>query len=285
MRDGGFDALKAGYRRLRVLYFISLMAAVLALVLFFVNRQLTLAVLGASLLYYLLAVRPQNRAYARAYIHTAALASLSRHLQGAEHTPQPVLDPQDLRKAQLLAANRDKGGALCREGGRGTWRGRPVELGDVTFAHSFPAGARKRHEFVVGLWVTVTLDHDTGLDWRLLEERIMLPASREVMYAADQTLVQLEGFGPPWTERGWVMVHRENTPRLPPPDTLKAIRTLAEGTEHAVAVCVQGDRLHIFLTNMLLGQKVGARLPPQEAWVMADRLPELDAALAISDTL
>lgn len=283
--EHGFEALEARWRRLRRLYFGSLLAAVLALALYFVDQRLTLAVLAASVLYYLLAVRRQNRAYIRAYVHTSALAALGRHLSDAEHTPQALLDPEQLRRVQLLAANPGKGGMLCREGGRGSWRGMPVTLGDVTAAHSFQQGGSRRHEFIVGLWTTVELGKDTGLDWRLMEDKVMLPASRNAMLAADQTLVMLEDCGPGWTKKGWVMICREDTPQLPPSAVLAAIRSLADSTEHLTAVCIQGDKLHIFLTNALLGQKVGTRLAPRREWVLADRLPELGKALNIADAL
>lgn len=285
MEQQNFEALQSRYRVLRGLYFGSLLLAVLALVLFFVDRRLTLAVLGISAVYYILAVRRQNKAYTRAYIHTAAQATLDRHLQSAQHTAQPVLEPDVLRCVQLLAANPDKGGVLCKEGGQGIWRGMPVLLGDVTFAHSFREKGAMRHEFVVGLWSTIQLDHDTKLDWRLVEEKVMLPVSRNTMYAADRSLRLMEGFGPAWAEEGWVMVRRADTPELPPAATLSAIRALADSTEHLVAVCIQGDKLHVFLTNALLGQKVGTRLAPQKEWVLADRLPELDKVLAIAGTL
>lgn len=285
MEEQTFEALEGRYRLLRRLYFGSLLAAILALALFFVDRRLTLAVLGASVVYYLLAVRRQNRAYIRAYVHTAAQATLERRLQSARHTEQPVLDPAELRRVQLLAANPGKGGVLCKEGGQGHWHGMPVQLGDVTFAHSFREKGATRHEFVVGLWTTVQLKRDTGLDWRLTQDKVMLPASRNTMYAADRSLRLMEGFGPAWTEKGWVMVRRADTPELPPPAALNAIRALADSTEHLVAVCVQGDKLHVFLTNALLGQKVGTRLPPRREWVLADRLPELDKVLAIAGAL
>ena len=50
-------------------------------------------------------------------------------------------------------------------------------------------------------------------------------------------------------------------------------------------VCVQGDRLHVFVTNRILGQKVSSRVPPSAAVAEVDFLPELDGILKASDAL
>ena len=51
------------YRRLRLLYLGYLAAAVLALVFFFVDKRVTLALVAASLVYHLVVVRRAGKAY------------------------------------------------------------------------------------------------------------------------------------------------------------------------------------------------------------------------------
>ena len=53
------------YRRLRLLYLGYLAAAVLALVFFFVDKRVTLALVAASLVYHLVVVRRAGKAYQR----------------------------------------------------------------------------------------------------------------------------------------------------------------------------------------------------------------------------
>ena len=60
------------YRRLRLLYLGYLAAAVLALVFFFVDKRVTLALVAASLVYHLVVVRRAGKAYQRAWCGRAA---------------------------------------------------------------------------------------------------------------------------------------------------------------------------------------------------------------------
>ena len=143
------------YRRLRLLYLGYLAAAVLALVFFFVDKRVTLALVAASLVYHLVVVRRAGKAYQRAFVHACGQCTLARRLQDARHTEAPTLEEGELRRARLVAANDGKGSVLVREGGSGTYHGRRVRLGDAGFTHSFSMEGKTHHEFVVGPWVTV----------------------------------------------------------------------------------------------------------------------------------
>ena len=235
------------YRRLRLLYLGYLAAAVLALVFFFVDKRVTLALVAASLVYHLVVVRRAGKAYQRAFVHACGQCTLARRLQDVRHTEAPTLEEGELRRARLVAANDAKGSVLVREGGSGTYHGRRVRLGDAGFTHSFSMEGKTHHEFVVGTWVTVELGKDTGLDWRLIHERVMMKPSRDAFLAA--------------------------------------LRRLSAATDKPLAVCVQGDRLHVFVTNRILGQKVSSRVPPSAAVAEVDFLPELDGILKASDAL
>ena len=74
------------YRRLRLLYLGYLAAAVLALVFFFVDKRVTLALVAASLVYHLVVVRRAGKAYQRAFVHACGQCTLARRLQDARHT-------------------------------------------------------------------------------------------------------------------------------------------------------------------------------------------------------
>lgn len=278
-------ALQARYRTLRRLYLVYLIAAILALVLYFVDKRLTLALLGASLVYHLAVVRPRSKGYQKEYVHTCAQLTLERYLKGAGHTSAPTLTPEEVRQSRLVAANGEKGSVLCCEGGSGTYKGRPVRLGDVTFSHSFPMDGKTHHEFATGTYVVVELDHDTGLDWRLVSTRVMMKPSRDKWYRENRDLQVLRDPSPSWLEDGWLVVRREGTPDMPPEGLLKLAKRLSEDTPGALALCVQGDRLHVFVTNRILGQKVSIREAPSEARVTQDWLPELRDILAMSDQL
>ena len=77
------------YRRLRLLYLGYLAAAVLALVFFFVDKRVTLALVAASLVYHLVVVRRAGKAYQRAFVHACGQCTLARRLQDARHTEAP----------------------------------------------------------------------------------------------------------------------------------------------------------------------------------------------------
>ena len=259
------------YRRLRLLYLGYLAAAVLALVFFFVDKRVTLALVAASLVYHLVVVRRAGKAYQRAFVHACG---------------QCTLEEGELRRARLVAANDAKGSVLVREGGSGTYHGRRVRLGDAGFTHSFSMEGKTHHEFVVGTWVTVELGKDTGLDWRLIHERVMMKPSRDAMLRRESGLRRVVGFGPGWMEDGtWFALRPEGKPDVPGDAFLAALRRLSAATDKPLAVCVQGDRLHVFVTNRILGQKVSSRVPPSAAVAEVDFLPELDGILKASDAL
>ena len=274
------------YRRLRLLYLGYLAAAVLALVFFFVDKRVTLALVAASLVYHLVVVRRAGKAYQRAFVHACGQCTLARRLQDARHTEAPTLEEGELRRARLVAANDAKGSVLVREGGSGTYHGRRVRLGDAGFTHSFSMEGKTHHEFVVGTWVTVELGKDTGLDWRLIHERVMMKPSRDAMLRRESGLRRVVGFGPGWMEDGtWFALRPEGKPDVPGDAFLAALRRLSAATDKPLAVCVQGDRLHVFVTNRILGQKVSSRVPPSAAVAEVYFLPELDGILKASDAL
>ena len=91
------------YRRLRLLYLGYLAAAVLALVFFFVDKRVTLALVAASLVYHLVVVRRAGKAYQRAFVHACGQCTLARRLQDARHTEAPTLEEGELRRALIAA--------------------------------------------------------------------------------------------------------------------------------------------------------------------------------------
>ena len=133
----------------------------------------------------------------------------------------------------------------------------------------------------MGTWVTVELGKDTGLDWRLIHERVMMKPSRDAMLRRESGLRRVVGFGPGWMEDGtWFALRPEGKPDVPGDAFLAApLRRLSAATDKPLAVCVQGDRLHVFVTNRILGQKVSSRVPPSAAVAEVDFLPELDGIL------
>lgn len=280
------ERLTAQYKGLRRLYLVYLAAAVLALVFFFVDKRITLALLAASLIFHLTVVRGRSRAYAGAFVHACLQSTLERTLQGARHTPQSPLDPEELRQVRLVAANPAKGSVLTQEGGTGSYRGRPVRLSDAGFTHTFDMAGKRHHEFVIGAWVTVELDHDTGLDCRLIHPKVMMKQSRDPYFGGARDLQQVVSGLPDWMEaEGWLVLRPRETPRLPDQPFLSAVRRLAGSTQLPLALCVQGSRLHVYVTNRILGQKVSSRVSPGPAVVETDFFPELGGILKLSDAL
>ncbi|UQT50198.1 hypothetical protein M5E87_12055 [Flavonifractor plautii] len=96
----------------------------------------------------------------------------------------------------------------------------------VTPGLPIPSPWRKtHHEFVVGTWVTVELGKDTGLDWRLIHERVMMKPSRDAMLRRESGLRRVVGFGPDWMEDGtWFALRPEGKPDVPGDAFLAALR-------------------------------------------------------------
>ena len=240
------------YRRLRLLYLGYLAAAVLALVFFFVDKRVTLALVAASLVYHLVVVRRAGKAYQRAFVHACGQCTLARRLQDARHTEAPTLEEGELRRARLVAANSAKGSSVGG-GALRCYHGRRVRLGDAGFSHSFSRRKTPRR-FVVGTWVTVELGKDTGLDWRLIHERVMMKPSRDAMLRRESGLRRVVGFGPGWMEDGtWFGLRPEGKPDVPGDAFLAALRRLSAATDKLLAVCVQRDRLHVFVCLRIPG--------------------------------
>ena len=82
------------YRRLRLLYLGYLAAAVLALVFFFVDKRVTLALVAASLVYHLVVVRRAGKAYQLRPVYPGPAPSgrpphRSAHPGGGGAAPRP----------------------------------------------------------------------------------------------------------------------------------------------------------------------------------------------------
>lgn len=207
------DGLRRQYRRLRLLYLAYLAAAVLALIFFFVDRLDIPCPGGGSLIYHLVVVRPAGRAYQRAFIHACGQYTLARRLEEPRHTGGAHPDRGGAAPARLVAASEAKGSVLIKEGGAGRWRNRPVRLGDAGFTNAFPMDGKTHHEFVVGTWVTVELGRDTGLDWRLIQERVMMKPSRDAWFRRESGLKRVVGFGRTgWRTAPWYALRPEGTP-------------------------------------------------------------------------
>lgn len=274
--------LRAQYQQLRRFYFILMILAVLALVLYFVKPLYALLMLGISLVFHLLLVRRKAKAYVAAFTGLAAELTLKRHLEDAQYSSRPVLSEAQVRQSRMLPCNAGSGGAVCHQGGTGRYHGRNVVLGDVTLAHSFTENNRKRHNFTIGCWVSVTLDRDTGLDCRFIGGNTTPADSLKEMLWVEEDLKQCPP--PAQLSQPWRMVCGQSD-TLPSDAFLKQLDRLSRKTDGQVAVCVQGRQLHVLLVGQILAQKVGSRVAPGDRFAEADLLPALDEALALSEKL
>lgn len=273
--------LRDQFQSLRRLYFFFMILAILALVVYFIQPWLTLVLLGISLALNLLLGRKKSREYTQAFLHLSAQISLERHLDHAIHTLEPVLEISEIRDSRMLPCNAAHGSILCREGGSGTYHGRQVRLGDVTLAHTFTQGGKKRHNFTVGSWILVKLDRDTGLDCRFIGENTTPEQSLTEMLWVESDLTRTAAP----TRANWRILCPEDNTTLPSDAFLKQLDKLHTKADGRVAVCVQGDKLHIMLIGDILGQKVSARMAPGPNFHQADLLPNLSYALMLSDIL
>lgn len=275
--------LSGQFRRLRTMYLLYLLAAVAALICFFFNKAATLVILGASLVCHFALIRPRAKAYEAAYTHACIQLTMQRRLENAVHTPETVLKEETLRCVRLIPDNDSRGSILLREGVSATFRGRPVLLGDATFAHSFPAAGKTCHEFVVGCWAAVELNEDSGMDWRLLSPGVVGDAARRAFLEKNPDLKPLS-----WDENGFegcLILRPEGTPDLPPKSARSILKRLLEREYDHPAVCIRGRELHVMLVNRVLGQKASVRIPPSKALLERDLLPELDDVLALAKAL
>lgn len=279
-----FSRLVVRFKRLRLLCFLCLILAALALAAYFIDRRATLAILGLNLLLYLLAVRPRAGAYRKDCIRASIRLTLGRCLEGAVYA-SPALTPSDIRDPRLAAADEDPGAVTQKEGGLGQWQGREVKVGEVILANSFYSDARHRKlECLTGTWVRVELARDTGLDCRLICRDLMDPRSRAAYFGRYDDLRPTAQKLPPWLAEDWVVLTgREDS--LPPDHVLKRLKKLAGYTPTPMAMAVTGDVLSVYLHQRLLWRKVSIRQAPSEQWLNFDLLPELGHILEIAGHL
>jgi len=284
-------ALYEKFRTLRMLYFIYLLASILALLTFFIDKRLTLLILGVSILFHFTLVRPKSKSYERQFIHACAQLTLERHLSQAAHSHIPVLSVQTLRRARLIPENGQTGSITLHEGGTGQINGCSVTLGDAVFCNSFLKNGKNRHQFVYGCWIQLQLPDDTGLDWRLVHKNALIQQSVNTMQSKNPNLLGPEDYQalPRWVQADFFILREQDTPSLPPLPVLEKLHKLACNTALPLAICIQGGLFHVFLINRLIGQKVSVREMPTEERLQLDFLPELEyiisAAKALSNTV
>lgn len=274
--------LRAQHKQLRRLTFLLMILAVLALVLYFVNPWYGFLTLGISLAVHLLLVRRKTKDYVSAFISLAAELTLGRYLDQAQYSERPVLTETQVRQSRMLPCNASSGGVVCHQGGSGVYHGKAVTLGDVTLAHTFTEGGKKRHNFTIGCWVTVALERDTELDCRFLGSNTTPDTSLKEMLWVEEDLKQCPA--PLRLSEPWRVVCGRNT-SMPSDGFLKQLDKLYRKSDGRVAVCVQGQRLHVLLVGQILAQKVNGRMAPGDRFQEANLLPALGEALALSDKL
>lgn len=275
--------LRRQYRQLRNLHMLSGVLAVLALALYFTNPRLTLVVLVLSLVLNLTVTRNWSKAYTKNFVHLAAQLTLEKHLEKAWHDHNPVLTEAQVRQARMLPCNAATGSITLHQGGKGTYQNRPVQLGDVTLAHTFTEGTKKHHNFAVGCWISVELSEDTGLDCRFIGASTTPDQSLKEMLWVETDLKQMPVPTP--LISAWKVVCCEKNQTMPNSNFLKQLEKLHQKKDGHLAVCVQGSSLHILLIGDILGQRITNRMEPGPNFEQADLLPCLSSALLLSDLL
>lgn len=272
------ELLQQKFKQLRAFYFVYLLFALVAMGLFFVSKPAMFAVLGLSLVYHLVFVRPKSKAYEKDFIHTCAQYVLEKHLQNAQHTATPVLEAQAIRNAKLIPENGNDNSIYCVEGGTGTLKEMPVHLGDVVMNNTFLKDGSTHHDFVSGCWVQVALPKDSGLDWRILNKHTCMPQSLAEMRAKYSSLEMPNSDTrvPDFLKESYSILAQSGTPILPSEAILKQLQKLCRNAKTPIGVCIQGNLLHVFLANRLIGQKVNIREAIPVERLQLDFLPELE---------
>lgn len=125
----------------------------------------------------------------------------------------------------------------------------------------------------MGTWVTVELGKDTGLDWRLIHERVMMKPSRDAMLRRESGLRRAVGFGPGWMEDGtWFALRPEGKPDVPGDAFLAALRRLSAATDKPLAVCVQETASMSLSPTVSWARRYPAasrRAPPWPRWIFS----------------
>jgi len=275
--------LLSQYRKFRQAVWAVLAILVAALVSAFINRYVTFALLGAALLFHLLYVRKQQKAYtnsvSRANISLTVMPKL-----GAEDVSERStggITASVVKRAGMMPCDEDPTVFWGMEGDTGEFH---VQIADITIPERFELkkAGKKRVHFNIGVWTHVVLPENTGFRYCVIDETAVPTPIRMAYFDRDPVMFSAE-LGEQ-DLKGKVVLYRPlgEEDQRPSPAILKAMKELISYTPGYMAMSLHGNELDVFVRGRFLTGPVTASQKPTEASLAFDPFPEYEYILRIA---
>ncbi|MCC8127475.1 MAG: hypothetical protein LIO92_08765 [Clostridiales bacterium] len=281
--------LELMYRRIRAELAVMLVLLIGALILFFVERRLTLVVLAAAVACQFLLVRPQQKRYTSALTKSNLEQTVCRYLNADSllEKANSRLTPTALRRAGLMPFREEQGTPLLRWEIHGYSDDLRLTLCDATFAQDFKLQkkGKKRVHFNSGVWVHIALPSDCGKRFFLYDETSVPTPIRMDFFARQPAFETALIPDQELSERFVLYRPAKDESSEPPRSLLRSLKKLAQYTPGYIALGVNGDKLDIFIRNRFLAMPVSVSRKPTQQMLDFDPLPELSYMVDIAKSI
>ncbi len=270
------DQLTQQYRRFKRLVFGIILILVIALVCIFINRNITFILLAFAVLFHLFYVRRQQKAYQEGFVEANMKVTLAQDIGAKKVSAMSggKITEEVVRDAQMAPVDKGKGSCLLREGVSGEHEGLKVALCDAVMAESWQLvkNGKNRVHYLMGVWTSYTLSHDTGADWRLLDKDVLAVPIRQKFYKSISALERIH-YDDEELEERFILYSKHGS--VPDQKVMREIIALADYTPGKIAVSLKGDKLNIFIRDRILARAVSVKNPPTAEALKFHPFPEI----------
>lgn len=269
------EQLLQQYRRFKRCVFAMILLLVVAVVFVFINRTVTFVILAAAVLYHIFYLRKLQKRYVNTFTDTNIRETLGKDIGAVDVDSGSggKITEGTVRQAQMVPFDERAGSCLLREGLDGEMDGLKVALCDAVLAETFQLvkKGKNRIHYLTGVWITYTLNQDTGADWRLLDKDVLPVPIRQNYYKERKSLKRMH-FDNAADER-FILYSRNET--VPDNKLMREILALADYTPGKLAVSLKGDKLTIFIRDRILARGISVKNPPTMETLTFHPFPEI----------
>ena len=283
--DEFLSSLRQYYHRLRLRISLMILILLTALVFVFVQRIVSLLLLGGGIVYYLIFIRRAQNRYTRAFTHANLACTIAPAIfaSSIEEDGGSSITKETITGAGLMPVKNVSGSPLLRWGMDGTLNGFSLSLCDATIAQDFSLAKRgkKRVHFNSGVWVHIALPTNTGQHWCLLDET-SVPTPIRMEYFSHRHRMQTTPIGNDVLGKNYVLYQQAEKSQPLSPAVLREVQKLADYTPGYPAFSVKEMCLDVFIRGRFLAGPVSMAKAPTQELLSFDPFPELDYILKIA---
>ena len=269
------DQLLQQYRRFKRSVFLMVLLLAAAAVCVFINRMLTFAIIGAAVLYHMFCLRKLQKQYTGTFADVNIKMTLGKDIGTDSVTTESggSITEDTVKKAQMVPYDDRKGSCLLREGLTGESNGIQAACCDAVLAESFQLvkKGKNRIHYLTGVWISYTLDGDTGADWRLLDKDVLPVPVRQNYYQRMSGLKRMDA--DEVEDERFILYSRNQS--VPDHKLMKEIIALADYTPGKLAISLRGNMLNIFIRDRIIARAVSVKEPPTMEKLMFHPFPEI----------